>query len=532
VVRKYYGKLIKLPRSRTLFAIISIEFIAVLLRSLQVGILTFAALVVYMAASTAIFKSHFKVALFFGIGASFLYFIFTFLPIPYTYALGILSPLMTFSLIPYRREILAVLLGITPALLGALVFMRDLPYVLFYLFLVGAVTYLYSKALNGKGMRAIGIPSLKVARPFIASFTDGRVNLVEDFLRGVGTNMDLQVVLFKFQGNSTHYWVLPKIHFGLFGSVGSSKFVYQVEQELPNSTVFHGPGSHEIDMVSSSDAASIARRVKEEASSGWTQLTFTGLLKERAGEFEALSLTFDGAKLSFLTRPGLGIDDLPLSLWNSMLSSNSFLVDSHNSSLSQDIGEEDVASLSKIFTHITGQPGNLLMGYGEGIVDGEARGLCNRRVKAFSLSDGTKRFVIVYLYGNNADKDLQAKLRSENSDLADDLLLVTPDDHSCTGVSVESLYYPVSYSPSLSKAVREATELSLKNIEPVQVSVKIFTVKGVRVIGKIISALTKGLEEVGAFTTRTIWIPIASPLGLMALTLLIQSSIELGVHLV
>ncbi|GGT97292.1 hypothetical protein GCM10007116_13510 [Sulfodiicoccus acidiphilus] len=496
------------------------------------GLPTFLAVLAYVVTSFLVFKRHMKVSLFFSIGTVAIYIIFTFLPVAPSYAFGVLAPLMSFSLIPYHREVVSVSLATVPALVGSLVLARDLPFVVVYLVVVGIVTYLYSKALNGKGVKVIGIPALKVARPFISSFTDGKVGLVEEFLKSVGTNMDLQVVLFRFEGSSTHYWVIPKIHFGLFGSVGSSRFVYQVEEVLPNATVFHGPGSHEIDMVSSSEAEAVAKRIEREVNAGWSKLKFLGLTRETSGNFSAWSMNFNEAKLSFLTRPGLGIDDLPLSLWTTMISRNSFLVDSHNQSLKEEIEEGELGDLEALLIRATGSESRLFLGYGEGLVEGKSRGLCSEKVKAFALSDGTKRLVLVYLYGNNAEDTLNSKLREENADLAEDVLLVTPDDHSCTGVSVESLYYPVSYSPELSRAVRSAILNALNHMEQVQASMKVFTINSVRVIGKVISSLTKALEEVGAFTTKTIWIPIFSPLAIMVLVLLIQGGIELGIHVV
>lgn len=56
--------------------------------------------------------------------------------------------------------------------------------------------------------------------------------------------------------------VIPQIHFGIFGNQGSARLPYKIEGEIKDAIVFHGPGSHEINLATAKESDRIASILK------------------------------------------------------------------------------------------------------------------------------------------------------------------------------------------------------------------------------------------------------------------------------
>ncbi len=122
-----------------------------------------------------------------------------------------------------------------------------------------------------------------------------------------------------------------------------------------------------------------------------------------------ITLLFQGKSLTFLARPGFGIDDLPESLWNYSYGTGNYLIDTHSEVLKVDIDRKDVEDVKEALSSLKRENERpLYFAYKEAALSDseDCPGLCNRRVKVFAVSDAEKRVGIVYLYANNSHECL------------------------------------------------------------------------------------------------------------------------------
>ncbi|MEM4911939.1 MAG: DUF2070 family protein [Metallosphaera sp.] len=521
LTRSYYSKLIRLPSVQALSIWVGAEVGLSLVRSLFDGIGYIAGLLVYILLN--FFALHKRVKTFLAMMGIFgiIYLITSFLPLIVSLSFGLFIPLMTYIMLIDYGDLTSPALSTGIGMISGLL---TLPtnvglFVAFYL-AVGVFSYLYIILVNRKGKDVTGIPSLKIVRPFLRAMSYKREEEVESFLERISTRINSSIVALKL-GEVTI--ILPRIHFGMYGRVGSSLFPYQVEEELnAKAIVFHGPGSHELDLASSRESLKVAREVSEKIRSGkWNKLSFLGIAFSSQDRFRITSLVFDRFSLNFAERPGYGIDDLPGDLWDTSLKTNNFVVDCHNESLKEEISSRDETDLKEFLKKRWLMPEKrvLRVGYGETQLDRKCEGVCNDKVKALVLDDGEKRVLIIYVFANNADEETGKLIQEKFKSRFDRVILITPDDHSCTGTSFGNLYTPAEPCPALLEPSEKAAQMAESRLREVEAGYMIIDVK-TKAIGKFISIMIEGLEQVGNFAMRTFWIPVAFPYVMLAISLL------------
>ncbi len=522
VTRKYYSKLITLPNIRILFSIDALESALIALRGFEIGVLFFYSFLLYFASLLIVLGKRIKTTLTLVSIFSAIYLILSLFPIPYVFVFGTFIPLVNYSLLVDYNEKISITLASFASLIPSIILAKLTILGIIYVIVVGISSYAYISLINRKGNKIVGISSLKIIRPFLRALNYNRNSELEDFLDKISTPAILNIFTVKINDK---YLILPQIHFGMYGDIGSSKFPYYVEEVLPNSFVFHGPGSHEIDITSSKESKRIA---KELLNMKLEKASFTGITHEVIGDFKLTSLNFDKFTLSFVERPSKGIDDLPGALWRDMISTNNFLVDCHNESLIGEIGRKEYTTLKNYIYSKDRYLGNkkLKIGYAEGEVNCE--GLCSNKVRVLSFYsvEEEKKVSIIYIYANNACHGLRERIEGSLSDLTN-AILVTPDDHSCTAMSFGNLYQPATVCEELINKSRELVKESLEKMEDVNnIEFGITKVK-TRVIGRVISSMIEGLEKVGGFAMKTFWIPIILPYVILVIFLFIHEVIKI-----
>ncbi|MFP3399503.1 DUF2070 family protein [Acidianus sp.] len=517
LTRKYYSKLISLPNARILLSIDVIEGAIIAFRGLEIGILFFYSFLIYSVSLLAILGKRIRTTLTLISIFSAVYLILSLFPIPYVFIFGTFIPLVNYSILVDYNEKISVTLASIASLIPSII-LADLTILgIVYVIAVGVSSYIYVALINRKGNKIVGISSLKIVRPFLRALNYNKSTELEEFLDKISIPNMLNILTVKI--NET-YLILPQIHFGMYGEIGSSKFPYHVEEVIPNSFVFHGPGSHEIDLTSSKESKRIAQEI---LNTRFEKANFTGITQEMLGDFKITTLNFDKFTLSFVERPLKGIDDLPGALWRDMISTNNFLVDCHNETLIDEIGRKEYVTLKNFIYSKERYLGNrkLKIGYAEGEINCE--GLCKNKVRVLSFysPEEDKKVSIIYLYANNACHGLREKIEQNLSDLTN-AILVTPDDHSCTAMSFGNLYQPATLCEQLIISSRELVKESLEKMEDVKnIEYGILKVK-TRVIGKVVSSMVDGLEKVGGFAMKTFWIPIILPYVILVVFLFIH----------
>ncbi|AHC52456.1 hypothetical protein SUSAZ_04530 [Sulfolobus acidocaldarius SUSAZ] len=513
--RKYYSKLKRLPSFRILFSIFVIEFALLLIRSLEFGILYIIPFLIYLLCVLLIIRE-IKLSIFLGLLTEFVYLIFSLFTYQTVFAFGILAPFFGYLMLGKLSELKATLSVFVTSFLPSLISGLNY-YVLLYSLIIAVVFHFYIHIVNVRGERITGFKSLTLLRPFLMSVMRNDNKLVEKFLDGVGTKIVTNVGMFKI-GN--HHFIIPKIHYGLNGEIGSSKFIYQLESIIPNVIVFHGPGDHELDLVTSSESRRVADFIGNEIKDGkWLSQKFYGIHVWYNCGFRGVTLVFSDSTLTFLERPGLGIDDLPVKLWENSVKYNDYIIDCHNEYLKEELPLNSRECIMQGINYAKNVLRERRVERALKIAIEERsisnpEGLCSNKIKVAALSDGNTTVGIVYLYANNADPSLTKSLRESLGKYVSIPLLITPDDHSCTGSELGNLYTPAQFSPELPSLAEKALNDALNKLQDCEVGFNRLDLKGVKVIGKIISSFVVALEEIGGYVMKTFWIPLVLPLFL------------------
>jgi putative membrane protein len=450
-----------------------------------------------------------------------IYIIFIIIGIPPIYSFGFFIPLIFYNLLTKFNENRALLLSSLSSLSVIMFTPFKFTYLLYNLFII-FILYLYIYFVNRKGKKTIGFPSLKIARPFLTEIVHKDNNPLEKFLDTLGYRTNIQIGIFKI---GDFHFIIPKLHFGIFGRIGSSRFIYDLEDKISNSIVFHGPGSHELDLVSRRESLKIVNELSNLINRyNKIKLDFKGIKIWNCNNFKGVTLLFSNSSLTFLEREDGGIDDLPLSLWDFILAYNAYIIDTHSLVKERDFTKEEISSLKSKIREIISDKSNanfpLYFGISELKMERNYEGYCDKRVKIMVLSDGIVKLGIVYVYANNALKELYYEVKKILSRYVDYGILVTPDDHSCTGVTIGKLYEPASLNHEILKLVENGIINALNNMRRVEAYYQIFTIKGVKVLGSIVSIFVHGLEVVGRYVIRTFWIPFVLPI-IVLITLLL-----------
>ncbi len=387
----------------------------------------------------------------------------------------------------------------------------------------------YVAVIEGKG-RKYGYSPVSLLRSFLNTWFTGDPLKFEGELSKYGEEGTLRVKIMTLlrENELPIALVFPTLHFGPFRDVGSSRFIYHVEEGSEAGMkffVFHTPGSHEHNLVSSRESLELGREVGKFASvlsNSLAGLKLCRPFRVRVGGWEAFVLPGPTALVAFLVNVDKGNDDLSYRLWdlaegNASAPLMTALVDSHSfkGDKVEDVSEVKPL-LSEVFKEFSCSEGeDFLAGYGEAIAPVTCRGICNGVVKVLSLNFSGDRYGIVYIYGNNMDGNYRRKLIEAVKKVGfKDVEVVTPDDHSCAASIKESPYDIVTECEGLTKAVVEAAREAVAN----EVPAKYGTLEAVylksRFIGGKVWELIAGLEELGRFALR----------GLSALAFLINAT--------
>ncbi|MBB5252920.1 DUF2070 family protein [Sulfurisphaera ohwakuensis] len=523
ITRKYYSKLKSLPDMKILSGLATFESAIVIIRSIEIGLLYLVSFIIYFTLLSILFITEKKLIFFFIDLTAFFYIIFSYIIIGYYYyALTLFSPLIGYTLLPRTSELKSslIILAINFASIAFHITYLNVIYIV----MISLVFYYYIHLINKKGEKITGIKSLQILRPFLANIIKKDSKQLEKFLQDISIKSAIHIGIFKV---NNIYFVLPKIHYGISGDIGSSKFIYQLESENPNNLIFHGPGSHEIDLATSTQSKAIAKLISDEEkkADNWVSLKFYGIKEWTCGEFSGVTLDFGDKSLSLVQRPSYGIDDLPLKLWNFIVNTGNYIVDCHNEYLERELPSNTYSCITNgILKSIKekGEEKPFIVGYAEDKVK-DCEGLCDNRIRVTYISDGEKDLSIIYIYSNNADPNLTVKIREKLKGVVNYPILVTPDDHSCTGTVFGDLYIPAQPCEQL---VEKALELTLKaksQALKTTISFKGIEIKGVKILGSIISLMVNALEEVGGYTMKTFWIPLVTPFILTIIFILLTN---------
>ena len=366
--------------------------------------------------------------------------------------------------------------------------------------------------IDNKGKQLSGVSPITALRAFLNTWFTGEPESLEALFTHIGFQEDVEVktIVIKRESKPGIIMTFPRIHFGPFDNIGSSNFIHHVdrlsEPEFKAFT-FHTAGSHEHNLVSNKEAERIANEILTEVrnslSSSFERYLCEPYRIKLSDGWGSLTLQGKDFIASFILNELSGNDDIPYDAWDylskhSKAPSNTMIVDAH-SCKGDKIRKLD--NLKTLLDRIAENyecldPSEFLVGYGEVRAPNTCVELCDTRVKTLTIRIRDKRYGIIYLYGNNVDKDFRTKLVSiikEKTKLTD-FEIVTPDDHSCAASLKESPYEVVKECDGLTEAILESIKKALEDEAPASYKVVRLKLSNVRMVGDKVFTLIESLQ--------------------------------------
>ncbi|BBG25402.1 hypothetical protein IC006_2738 [Sulfuracidifex tepidarius] len=523
LTRHYYSKLKGLPDIKKVALFSIFEYALIFGRLLEASLVSMLyAFLLYFLVISLLFLRNLKTALFLGDVTGIPYLLLSFFSISF-FAFGFSLPILSFSMFVKYGEKRSLLISFLISLLPIIFFPRDLLIYLVYIIAVSTLYYAYLWSINRKGKKIVGITSFTLLRPFMKAIMEKDSVPLDNLFDRIGEEKELGIVLIRL---GDKLFVLPQIHFGIFGSQGSARLPYKVEGEIKDAIVFHGPGSHEINLATSKETDRIVKIIEEKAKNSqiWDKSFFAGIEFNKVSNFDVTTLRFSDFSVSLLERPTYGIDDLPGNLWSVIMKNHNFVIDTHNTFLTRDFDKFEINELRNfLLSKSKREEKKLYLGYSEGELPHTCEGYCNRRFRVIALGDGERKVAIVYFYANNSEHETRECVIRAGSGLVDRTIMVTPDDHSCAGSSTITTYLPARPCTGMENIVREHIEKSLISMKEVD-EIRYTVVKTrAKTVGKVISSMLDGLEKVGRYASKTFWIPLVIPYSVFLVLFLLSN---------
>ncbi|MCX8186698.1 MAG: DUF2070 family protein [Sulfolobales archaeon] len=381
-------------------------------------------------------------------------------------------------------------------------------------------------AIELRGRKQLGIKPISLLNSFVASWFSNDPQPIESEFEKYSESSDvlLRFALMKTQNGEKVLLTFPTIHFGPFRNVGSSRFIYHLENALGSryqAFVFHTPCSHERNLISSSDSEELVKYINN---------NIDGLLNVTAGlkpckpyvvtndsGWEAYVIPFRTGFVAFLKNLVNGSDDLPFELWSFLDDVKGMyfysLVDTHSSKGHPEANLEIFKDLLNrvVNNYVCEEVERFEIGYGEGYVNYLHRGLCFNKVKSVVMNFNGSKHALIYLYGNNMDIKFRELIISEVSKLGLDYVeVITPDDHSCAASFKESPYDIVSCCTDVVDVIKDVVSNAMSNMSAASIHTVDLIIRNVKLVGNKVWDMVRGLDVLGSSVVKYILASIFS----------------------
>ncbi|MCP4647482.1 MAG: DUF2070 family protein [bacterium] len=213
----------------------------------------------------------------------------------------------------------------------------------FYLsaFVLLAGLYLFFLLINAPMKRTFGVASTDAVSMFFSQWFYDKKDMEKTF-RKVGETVTTYLSLLLFRRKDGDFaFVVPGVHFGPFGNLGGSNFSYLIAEELEKkhklkSFVFHGPATHDLNPVSSSELKKITDACSEILSSAKPTSSKVSLSASTSEHAIAESLNFKNHSFIGMSRAPKTTEDMSLGTGMALAAtaekhvSSATIVDQHN----------------------------------------------------------------------------------------------------------------------------------------------------------------------------------------------------------
>ena len=381
--------------------------------------------------------------------------------------------------------------------------------VLFFLIFASAASLLITSA-NLPFKHSFGINGIKMVSFFLDYMTEGgerRAKEIESFFQSFSIPIAawVGIVAFRTERGVKALVVVPYIHPGPFAKLGGSDLPAKLLEDLgdlsPNLLVPHGPSTHDFNPPTSQECKKIAAEVRHLLKDVEYSDEGSLFVRSRKGLAHTSAQMFGDSLVIVGGMAPNPTDDIDHSTGYAAANEGkaagakeAIFIDAHNcmeegnglvlfgSQASQDIMESSGdASREAMRSRTKG----MRMGIAQeaGFVE-ERDGLGSMGTQALVVeTDGQKVAYLLY-DGNNMVPGLREKLLAASREFVDDAEILTSDNHAVNATM--GGYNPVGWKTDHDLIVgktKDALRAALRNLEDVEVGVKMGTIHGFRVFG-------------------------------------------------
>lgn len=356
------------------------------------------------------------------------------------------------------------------------------------LLLISVAILLTILAIHGfKGI----LDFLKMFGAYIYTMLTGDGSFMDFHLLKISKVADVNVNIVSLRDGGENYIVVPYLHTGPLSHVGGSELIpllSSLAAELNVGIIYmHGVGGHEIDPASYDDTLIILDNIRkgindlrESANSSVTRIRARPIVKVRSGNVVLTSIpVFNGKNIVLVSRLSKSMDDIPMSIYNEVLSrikgvdDEFIVVDSQNSYTrdnSWDSGDvEDLVNGFRKLMEIQPIEDELrvwIRHIPKYAIPGHGSEIGDNGIYLVAFEFGGRRAMVVVIDGNNIRPELAERLRRVIEDRGYLAEVVTTDNHQYTGFLGKSGYNVVGDNVNHDALVRliedELNEVRLK----------------------------------------------------------------------
>ncbi|MEM1586144.1 MAG: DUF2070 family protein [Candidatus Bathyarchaeia archaeon] len=376
--------------------------------------------------------------------------------------------------------------------------------------------WLFTKSLNKEGRRVLGIPSLEIAKAFIANWTEGVKEPFEEVLERLSIERDISISALIFRAKNANrlkaMMIVPNIHPGPFKNVGSSLLPSMIKEHLEKEfqcvvSVPHGVSGHELDLPSQAESERVVKSLLSslKKTHDFSSKITKFFMIEGEGAKVGCQIFNDCVFMTLTTSPET-MEDLPLEINDAIVKravergfSCAIVVDAHNSTNGPFNMERSVRVLeetaylalerAKLLKHELSS--DIRIGAGEVVLSdlGLKEGMGPGGITAIVINVGGQRTAYVTIDGNNMISGLREKILSSLREVSvEGGEIFTTDTHAVSAVVLNKRgYHPVGEAVDHERIINEVKKAVYKAIEseePSEVAWRRIDVQGVKVIGE------------------------------------------------
>ncbi|MEM2273280.1 MAG: DUF2070 family protein [Candidatus Bathyarchaeia archaeon] len=376
--------------------------------------------------------------------------------------------------------------------------------------------WLFTKSLNKEGRKVLGVPSLEIAKAFIANWTEGVKEPFEEVLKRLSEERNVSASALIFRAKNTDklkaIMIIPNIHPGPFKNVGSSLLPSMIKEYLEKEfqcivSVPHGVSGHELDLPSQTENEKVIKRLIEslKRSHNFSEKVTKFFMIERDGAKVGCQI-FNNCVFMTLTNSPETMEDLPLEINDAIVKramehgfSWAVIIDAHNSTngpfnmerSTRILEEAAYLALEKASLLRHAMFSDIRVGAGKSVTEdlGLKEGIGPGGITAVVIEVNGQKTAYVTIDGNNMVSGLREKILSSLREIGiDSGEIFTTDTHAVSAIVLNKRgYHPVGEvieHERIINEVKKAVYEALESEESSEVAWCKINIEGVKVIGE------------------------------------------------